>query len=298
MNLFSETINSWKDWGRVFQSISAFGPLAEQILRTEKLPPSPIGNLTPGTNAVFRTGRYVLKIFSPAESGFDGKKDMHTEIFAMKFADSVGVNCPEVTAQGVIRDRYEFGYLVMEYIEGVQFSDAVRGMPEKEKKYLAEELRRITDRMNVPCKRFNQIDVIRDSNRNGCWDPFPDPFKQERMTYVRDYDWGESVFVHGDINGDNLILGKDGKLYIIDFADALLAPKVYEEALIAAELFDFDRTLLRGYFGDYRREKLARLCLDGLLLHPFGGDIVKQHVGNISELQGVEELYLKIKERL
>lgn len=36
--LFTETVENWKDWGRVFQSIPAFTPLAEEICRREGLP--------------------------------------------------------------------------------------------------------------------------------------------------------------------------------------------------------------------------------------------------------------------
>ena len=52
--LFSETIQNWDDWGRVFQSIPAFTPLVREIFRREGLPFAPLQNLTPGTNGVFR----------------------------------------------------------------------------------------------------------------------------------------------------------------------------------------------------------------------------------------------------
>ena len=39
--LFSETIQNWDDWGRVFQSIPAFTPLVREIFRREGLPFAP-----------------------------------------------------------------------------------------------------------------------------------------------------------------------------------------------------------------------------------------------------------------
>mgnify|MGYP000873546730 FL=1 len=42
MSLFTEQINSWQDWGRVFQSISAFTPLVEHIMDKENLTPAKI----------------------------------------------------------------------------------------------------------------------------------------------------------------------------------------------------------------------------------------------------------------
>lgn len=55
--LFTETVENWKDWGRVFQSIPAFTPLAQEICRREGLPwvgsppspPAPTGCSAAGT---------------------------------------------------------------------------------------------------------------------------------------------------------------------------------------------------------------------------------------------------------
>lgn len=62
MFLFAPVIASWADWGRCFQDRAAFTPLCKDILRREGLPPLP---LTPGANAVFRSGDCVLKVFYP-----------------------------------------------------------------------------------------------------------------------------------------------------------------------------------------------------------------------------------------
>ena len=72
---FHERISCWDDWGRVYQSKEAFSPLVEEIYRREKLPFAPLQNLTPGTNAVFRVGNTVAKVFFPRESGLDHTPD-------------------------------------------------------------------------------------------------------------------------------------------------------------------------------------------------------------------------------
>ena len=55
----------------MYQSIPAFAPLIQEIFRREDLPFSPLSPLTPGTNAVFRSGELVVKVFFPKESGLD-----------------------------------------------------------------------------------------------------------------------------------------------------------------------------------------------------------------------------------
>lgn len=298
MLLFSETISNWADWGKVFQSIPAFSPLIRHILSREHLPPAEIENLTPGTNSVFKVGKLVVKIFSPPESGLDGIQDMRTEIFAMDFAVSQRVSAPRVLAQGVVEDKYRFGYLVMDYVEGRQFSDAVKQMPLAEKRRAGHALARLTARMNVPCPPFNGVEAIPAALTEKRWEKYPESFLQDRLDLIQKRAYGPPVFVHGDLNGDNILLDCQGNLSIIDFADAVLAPKLYEDALAAVELFHFDAALLQGYFGEYQPDELARLCLEGLLIHPFGANVLAEHVAPPPELSSVEDLYRRIRERI
>lgn len=133
MNLFTRQINNWKDWGRLFQSVPAFAPLVEYIFKKEGLPLTKIENLTPGTNAVFKVGDLVVKIFAPAESGTDQSLDLQTELFAAQWANMTGVSAPRMISNGIVEDRYRFAYIISEYIEGLVFTDSVRNMTGMEK---------------------------------------------------------------------------------------------------------------------------------------------------------------------
>ena len=299
MNLFTKQIESWKDWGKVFQSIPAFTPLVEYILKKENLPSGKIENLTPGTNAVFKVGDYVVKIFAPAESGIDQTMDLQTELFAAQRANRSGVSVPKMVAHGFVEDRYRFAYIITRYIEGVAFADAIRNMTDAEKTSAGRKLRIVTDKMNTPCRPFNGIDVINDKDRSRRWDKrYSEHFKSERLEYIHFHNYSEKVFVHGDLCGDNILLTSQGELYIIDFADAVRAPKVYEHALVAVELFDFDPALLQGYFGALSADELTEICFDGLLIHDFGGDILERHIGRPDEFYGLDDLHKQLKHRI
>ena len=75
---FSETVESWQDWGRIYQSIPTFEPLVKEIFRREGLPWEPLSPLTPGTNGVFRCGNLVVKVFYPKEAGENPALDFST----------------------------------------------------------------------------------------------------------------------------------------------------------------------------------------------------------------------------
>ncbi|MCL2495601.1 MAG: aminoglycoside phosphotransferase family protein [Oscillospiraceae bacterium] len=299
MHLFPHPIASWKDWSQLYQSIPSFTPLAEHILQKEGLPVAPLEHLTPGTNAVFRVGDYVLKIFAPPESGFNlTLDDLKTELFSMQRAEKLGVHAPKLIAKGMIDDKYKFAYMIMEYIEGIEFARAVKTMTDEEKFKFGRTLRSITDTMNTPCEAFNAIDVIHDKSRQWRWDKFPEQFRKERLAYIKAHEFGERVFVHGDIGGDNMILSTDGEIYVIDFADAVLAPIEYEHELIAIDVFQFDPALLHGFFGNYTINELAELCFNGVLIHDFGGDTIEEHIGKPSELHCLDDLRKRLKQKL
>lgn len=301
MHLFSEQINNWNDWGNVFQLIPVFSPLVEHILAKEKLPVERIENLTPGTNAVFKAGCYVVKVFAPAESGIDQTLDLQTELFATARANKIGVSAPKMVAHGFVQDKYRFAYMITEYVEGIEFADAVKFMSDDEKIEIGRKLRITTDKMNTACEPFNGINVIEDKGRHQRWDKrYSEHFKAERVIYIKSYNYSDDVFVHGDLCGDNILLTPQGELFIIDFADAVLAPLIYEHALVAVELFDLDPPLLRGYFGEFTANELTDICFNGLLIHDFGGDVVERHIEEPAKITSLnimqERLYKMIME--
>ncbi|MCL2446305.1 MAG: aminoglycoside phosphotransferase family protein [Oscillospiraceae bacterium] len=283
MNLFTAQINGWDDWENVYQSVLAFAPLIEHVLRKEQLPAAEIERLTPGTNAVFKVGDVVIKIFAPAESGMDQTLDLQTELFAARHAYSLGVRVPKVIANGFVHDKYDFAYIITEFVHGVELAQTLKTMTADEKIKIGQALRCATNKMNIPCACFNGIDVIHDRSRDWRWEGFSAQFKAERLAHIALQDFDQRVFVHGDLNLDNVLLSPNGELCVIDFADAVLAPALYEHALMPFS-FEFDPTLLRGYFGDYSSGEFIDMCLNGLLIHDFGGDIAKEHFGVVDSL--------------
>jgi len=297
MHLFTAPITGRKDWSQLYQSIPAFTPLAEHILRKENLPVVPLERLTPGTNAVFRAGGYVVKIYAPPESGFNEPDELQTEIFAGERAGRLGLNAPKLVAEGLVEDKYSFAYMIMEFIPGIEFTEAVKTMTPAEKTAIAQKLRAVTDRMNTPCAPFNGIDALHDRSRWERWEKFPERLREERAAWIGSHSFGAFVFCHGDLCGDNMLISPSDEIYIIDFADALLAPIDYEHALLAAE-FGYDPALMRGYFGDEPADSLAARCFAGTLIHDFGGDIAADRIAKPEEAGCLEALRQRVHEKI
>lgn len=295
--LFTEKIACWEDWGRIFQSIPAFEKLVTYIFEKEKLPGAEITHLTPGTNAVFRVGEYVVKIYAPKESGMDQTQSRQTELFAANFAEKAGVSIPSVAACGEINDTYSFAYMIMKFVRGKELGEVLASSGEEEQFLLGEQLGKLTKAMNIPCRPFNQIQVISDSDRSKRWEPYSKDFKKSREAYLRSRDFGSFVFTHGDLCADNILVDENGRLVVIDFADSVLAPRCYEPSLPAFEYCSYP-AFLRGYWQKEEPESVARQVFDGILIHDFGGDIVKTAYPDAPAYHEVEELYRKILELL
>lgn len=299
MNMFTASINGWSTWGAVFQSIKDFELLIKYIFDRHKLPFTGIEHCTPGTNAVFKVGGLVVKIFAPKESGIDSDSDFKTELFSIERANRLGISTPQLVAGGTVEDKYVFNYLVMEYISGCSFGEIESGLTDKDKVKYAKQLRELTDRMNTPCERFNDWNVIKRAQQCERWNMFPLSFRQEHKEYLENYKMTSPVYVHGDLNPDNVLIDTSGKLYIIDFADAVLAPSEYELAPIVCELFCFEKPYMDGYFGNYDAAELTEKCFKGLLMHDFGYSIIRCNLGRIDEITSLaalkERLYTAIK---
>lgn len=273
MYLFEESISSWEDWSRVFQSIEAFTPLAEQAFRQHGLPFAPLTHLTPGTNAVFRSGDFVIKISFPKEAGLTPQPN---ELPGMVHAEQTGVGAPRAAAFGAIEDRYRFPYLIMEWVEGTE-AGSWRGQASKEEKIqLARQLREQTRRLNQPPKNPSGLSdsLTQLLEENHRWREFPLSLQEELQSLVSRADEEPKVFVHGDLTGENLLLTQKG-MQMIDFGDCRLAPFWYEWPPLVNELFCWDPWMLQTYFSGWSRKDFLDILTKAMGCHDFGGDMVR-----------------------
>ncbi len=306
MGLFTETLDGWASWCRLFRSLTAFEPLVRGILRREGLPCDGLVTAAgPGTNAVFRAGRIgelVVKIFAPPESGIDSPKDYEIELYGLERAGRYGVPSPALCAHGVVEDRYRFAYLVMAFQPGEEAGVALRGMDGGEKRAFARRLRALIDRLSdPPFEKGEPVGLLRAravknrSVENPRWAKLPAALQEKRLAWLEERlpktASPEETYVHGDICGDNVLLAPNGQPVLIDFADAVAAPRCYDYPPIVVDLFDFDPVLVRAFRGEQPPAAFAADCLTGLFLHDFGQELLETACRRLlscstAELQG------------
>lgn len=287
--LFINNIENLHTWGKVFQSSDAFLPLIKYIFDKHKIKFMQIENCIPGSNAVFKVDNYIIKIFAPLQSEIGDEYDYITEQFGIKRANELGLATPKLIGYGEVEDKYTFRYLIMEYVDGKALSKVFKELSDKDKEYIGKQLRIFTDNMDIKCKKFNNHKLFNESAENR-WKNFSNDFASQRKEYLEKKPIREEVYVHGDLNPDNIILSPSNKICVIDFADALIAPIDLEYAGLICDTFKFDKCLLKGFFGNYDKYELTDICIYGLLIHDFGFNIIRDNIGMVNEINSVEQL--------
>ncbi|MDL2233738.1 aminoglycoside phosphotransferase family protein [Ruminococcaceae bacterium OttesenSCG-928-L11] len=290
MDLFRGTIQDWETWSQVYCSMELFEPLAREIYRRHAIPFSGLSALTPGTNAVFRAGDTVVKIYAPAETTIEPD---WAELGGLQHARAAGVQVPALLTWGELHDRYAFRYLIMEHISGREAGDCIASLSQGDKAALATELKAVTERWGIPCTSRDVPDnVAANVYINTRWHPFPTQLQRDALDAAKALEQAGSadfVYVHGDLTGENVLLTDRG-LRVIDFGDSHVAPPWYEWPPVIFELFRCDAAMMTAYFGDYQTPAFYRTLTDAILLHDFGGDIVMTHCRRIGmDIQAVTD---------
>lgn len=293
---FHSKIENWSDWGCVFQSIPAFDGLIREIFRRETLPCSEITNLTPGTNAVFRVGYYVIKIFFPMESGLDPLPDFQNEAAVCGRLTGLAVPTPRLVAQGEIQDSYRFYYLISECFQGQEAGDFLRTASHEQKLNFVQQLQGLLQLLHRPADGLiAPVDLLGRAVNNPRLDQLLPSLAKEMRQRVQRLDLSSRVLVHGDLTGENMLVDHNGRLVVIDCADACLAPAWYELGPLVFELFRCDAELLRAFFQD-SLQSFPEQILNALCLHDFGASLLlelqKREKIKFTQLEEVEKFLL------
>lgn len=272
--LFNEPIHNWNEWGAIFQSIEAFTPLAREIFRRERLAFSGLENLTPGTNAVFRAGDYVVKIFAPRESGLEPQVDYSNESAVCGALTRWGISTPRLIAHGKIQDTYLFYYLITEYCPGEEAGTWLKKANPSQLEDFIWQLKGLLQTLHRPAEGLiPSVNLLGRALDNPRLERLLVSLRDEMAERAARLNLADPVLVHGDLTGENILIGADNRPIIIDCADACLAPWWYELAPLVFELFHCRGDLLR-LFEDTDPEVFVEQVMDAVCIHDFGANML------------------------
>lgn len=289
---FNSNINNETDWKDLASFPRAFDDLARNLFKKHNITFSDLEFITNASNAVFSSGNYIIKfILAKPEDDYE-KESFQTEIFGINTCVSAKIPTVNLIAHGLIKDKYNFYYIIMEKCNAMPFSLLDKTNLSKQRKIkIAQNLSDITDKLNIPCESFNNRNFIEMAIYDDNWKCFSSNFQAERLSFIKNYNTDKSlVFIHADINQKNILINDNDELIIIDFADSLLAPKEYELPVIVFELFNLDKDFLYGFFNQMNINNLAEICAKALIFHYYGAEIIKKHIKEYKELKNIYDL--------
>lgn len=301
--LFAPTVATWEEWGELFQSISAFTPLIDEIYRRRGVPRGEIQNVTPGTNAVFRVGDEIVKIFAPLSPGDEAAEEFAIELYGLRFAQSLGLRTPRLLDSGSIEDRYVFRYFVMERLEGPEAGEALKTLSPAGRAEFVSALKTTLSLLNRAVPAGAPLHPATRAGGGQDWDLFSPPVLRELETLNQTPFCPEPpVYVHGDLTAQNVLLSAEHAPLLIDFADGRIAPPFYEYPPILFDLFDCDPHLIRLFCEGAAPEAVADDAFRGMLLHEFGASFAAllcrrfllcepEHLDSIFALRGFLRRY-------
>ena len=218
----------------------------------------------------------MVKVFFPQQSGLDPEPDFRNEAAVCGHLTKLGVPVPKLLAQGLVGDKYDFYYLVTQFCPGREAGDWLPTASPREKEAFARRLKELLALVNRPAPGLiPPVDLRRRGGENPRLAHVAPGLAEELRARARAVDLAGPVLVHGDLTGENVLVDEKGRPVLIDWADACLAPAWYELPPLALGLFQRDPLLLKLWAGE-DREAFVQGVLDGLAIHDFGPDILRE----------------------
>ena len=203
-----------------------------------------------------------------------------SEVQAMRAAARVGVRTAGVVAAGVLADRYAFSYLVTEFLSGAALGEVLRAGSAAERRAVGRELAALSRRLHgAPPNACPAcaVDLFTRSQDNPRWDMVPPALARELTARAKTV-WARRerrVLVHADLTGENVLRLPAGDFALLDFGDAVLAPACVELPSLVLEGLAADSDAAAGLFEGWDAAEAVEALLDGLSLHDFAGNLVR-----------------------
>lgn len=194
-------------------------------------------------NVIIETdqSRYLAKMFSKNRT----PDEISRYTTMMQKVVEAGVHHPDLlstTGGDITYSKNGISLVLMRFVEGKTFYELNRAPNLKERKAVLEQAAKVNRIDYQPPYLFDSWAI---TNINAMYDRVKSYLQPNDLEMVNKVMSGYASipvdelphsFVHGDFTKTNVMLGADGKIYILDFSVANWYPRIQELAVIAANL--------------------------------------------------------------
>ena len=166
------------------------------------------------TKTVWREGDTIVKAFIPGYL----KSDVLKEAFNHALAEEAGLPVPKLLG---VRERDGGWSLEIEAINGRTMAQAMADEPEKLEQYMEQLVALQSEVHACTCKKMVRLKDKLNTQISSLRDELDATTRYElhvRLETMKPH----AKITHGDFNPTNIILGDDGKAYIVDWAHAAI----------------------------------------------------------------------------
>ena len=167
-----------------------------------------------GTKTVYREGDTIIKQFVP---GYP-KSAVIKEAFNHALAEETGLLVPELLE---VKDSGEGWALYIKRVEGRTMEEAMAAEPEKLEEYMEQFVEIQSGIHKATCKKMGRLKDKLNTQISSLRDELDATTRYElhvRLENMKPH----AKITHGDFNPSNVLLGADGKVYILDWAHAAI----------------------------------------------------------------------------
>ena len=167
-----------------------------------------------GTKTVYRDGDTIVKQF---KAGYP-KSAVIKEAFNHALAEEVGLNVPELLE---VKDTGEGWALVIRNIPGKTMAQLMQEQPENIDSLMEQFVDIQSDIHKYTCKQMGRLKDKLNAQISSLRDELDATTRYElhvRLENMKPH----TKITHGDFNPTNVLIGDDGKVYILDWAHAAI----------------------------------------------------------------------------
>lgn len=266
--IFNTTLKNKKNWLEANSNSVEVHNLISFICKKEKIRVNNVYPLTPSTNAVYRVGCHVIKVFAPEIVGYPAEHEFKREIFMLINLELCGVNAPRLHSYGNINDKYVFYYIITEFIDDSVTASKfmLNSSPHIINDFLTN-LQLVVNKIHNIKADKNLTKLL--SRKPSCC--FKGDLEVERISLVNNFINNEAlsqnVYVHSDLTGNNILINKNNKITIIDYEDWMYSNEVIELPAIVFELLN-NKVYIKQFLKVLNHCDFIEELFIGLLMHP------------------------------